>query len=147
MRIAIGADHRGYAMKLHLKQNFVMHADHVVDWIDVGCANDTYCDYPPYAIDVAELLQNKEVDRGVLICGSGVGMSIAANRYFGIYAGLVWNNDTARLARQHDNVNVLVLPSDFVSNEDALQMVHIWLNAEFLGDTYQKRLTMIDEIG
>jgi ribose 5-phosphate isomerase B len=145
MRIAIGADHRGYIIKTYLKENEELYNTHI-DWIDVGCSNGDYCDYPPYAIDVAQLIQNKEVDLGILICGTGIGMAITANRFINVYAGLVCNVDAARLARQHDNVNVLVLPADFISNEDASQMVSAWMSAEFLAGKYQNRLDMIDAI-
>ena len=146
MRIAIGADHRGYEMKKYIKDHEKIHEGRVVEWVDVGCNNGDYCDYPPYAIDVAKMIQDKQVDLGVLICGTGIGMDITANRFKGIYAGLVCNIEGARLARQHDNVNVLVLPSDFVSNDEGVYILRAWMDAEFLEGKYQKRLDMIDAI-
>ena len=127
MRIAVGADHRGFAMKAHLQDTLAKHDGSSIEWVDVGCMNDQYCDYPIYAMEVAKLMRDGAVDHGILICATGIGMDITANRFSGIYAGLAWNSEVARLAREHDNVNVLVLPSDFVSNDQAVAMIQAWL--------------------
>ncbi|MDP3888986.1 MAG: RpiB/LacA/LacB family sugar-phosphate isomerase, partial [bacterium] len=103
-------------------------------------------DYPLFACVVAQMIQKKEVDRGILICGSGIGMAVAANRFKGVYAGLVWNEEIARVSRKHDKVNVLVLPSDFISPQEAVILVNAWLETEFLGGRYQDRIHMIDDI-
>lgn len=144
MRIAIGTDHRGLQIKKYFMQNFTEHAGNAIEWVDVGCNNELYCDYPLYAIEVAQLIRTNKLDHGVLICGSGIGMAIAANRFTGVLAGLVWNEEVARLAREHDNVNVLVLPSDFIDESQAHKMVDAWLSAKFLGGKYQTRIDMID---
>ena len=81
-----------------------------------------------------------------LLCGSGVGIAIAANRFPGIYAALVWNETTAHLSKEHDNANVLVLPANFISSHEAIQMLHAWLGATFLGGRYEKRLMMIEAL-
>lgn len=144
MKIAIGTDHRGFHMKLLLKEQLRTFKEQPIEWLDAGCFTAQRCDYPEFAVKVCQEVLKGTADCGVLICGSGVGMSIAANRFSGIYAALVWHEETAKLAKEHDGANVLVLPSDFVSTHDALAMVRAWLNASFLGGRYQARLTMID---
>jgi len=145
MKIAIGADHRGFHFKQIMMQDYgkPTYGRHV-DWLDAGCFTAERCDYPEFAKKVVQEIKKGEANLGILICGSGVGMAIAANRYPGIYAALVWNETTAHLAREHDGANILVIPADFVSSHDALRMVHAWLEAKFLAERYQKRLEMID---
>jgi ribose 5-phosphate isomerase B len=143
--IAIGSDHRGYAMKEFLKKNTTI-AEVAIEWLDVGAHNDKRSDYPPFAIAAAKELQEKRADYGILICGSGIGMAITANRYPGVYAGLAWNEETARLAKEHDNANVLVLPSDYIDNDEGLKMVKAWINAEFNRGRYARRIEIIDAI-
>lgn len=142
MKISIGADHRGYALKELLKTNFPE-----IEWLDVGTDNgDDRVDYPVFARSVCENITSGTTDRGILVCGSGVGVSIAANRFKKIYAALCWSPEVAKMARLHDNSNVLVLPADFLSEQDAIEIVKVWLQAEFLGGRYQERLDMIDLI-
>ena len=137
MKIIIGSDHRGYDFKEAIKNKF-----DVYEWIDVGTDSaDKRVDYPVFAKKACEILGP---DRGILICGSGVGISIAANRFPGIYAALCWSPDVARAAREHDNANVLVLPSDFIDVPEAISIVEVWIQTEFLGGRYQDRLDMID---
>lgn len=141
MNIAIGADHRGFAYKTAImKKGFKD-----ITWIDEGTFDDTRTDYPLFAQKVAQRLVNREAQRGILICGSGVGMAMAANRYQGIYAAVVWNTEIARVSRTDDNSNVLVIPSDFVSLDVALAMISVWLSTEFLEGRYQQRISMIDQ--
>jgi ribose 5-phosphate isomerase B len=139
MRIAIGTDHRGFMHKEYIKR-----ALPTVNWLDVGCFSTDRCDYPPFAQEVVHALRTKTADLGVLLCGSGIGMSIAANRFSGIYAGLVWNTEVARMAREDDNVNILVLPSDLLGKEEAVTCITAWLEATFKGGRYQERLEMMD---
>jgi ribose 5-phosphate isomerase B len=143
MKIAIGSDHRGFEQKNIILAYFAESLDY--QFIDVGTESNKRTDYPPFAQRVAHLVQQEEVDAGVLLCGSGIGMAIAANRYSSIFAGVVWNQEIARLAREHDNVNVLVLPSDFVANDKVVPIVNAWLQASFFEGQYEKRLEMIDE--
>lgn len=140
MIIAIGSDHRGLDLKMYLQQVFPEH-----EWLDVGAHDAQRSDYPGFAFDVCQELIEGRAERGILICGSGIGMSIAANRVRGIYAALCWNEEIARLACEHDGANVLVLPSDFITPEQAKAMVVAWLNATFRGGRYQERLERIDE--
>src|SRR3972149_11533832 len=114
MKICIGSDHRGYALK-----KFMMHALPAFEWSDVGSHSAERTDDPLYAQYVCKKVVSGAADFGVLICGSGVGMTIAANRFKGIYAALCWNEDVACVARQDDGTNILVLPSDFVTKEQA----------------------------
>ncbi len=143
--IAIGADHRGYRYKMSLINRFKLEG-HTINWIDVGTYDETRTDYPKYAQLVCEKIQSGEAQYGILICGTGAGMAIVANRYKGIYAAVVWNEQAATLSKQYDNVNVLVIPSDFVTEDEAHEMVRAWFSASFLEGRYQKRITMIDEM-
>lgn len=143
INIVVGADHRGYAMKEYLKQT-QLSTIYNLEWVDVGAYNDERSDYPFFAQEVAKLIVAGKASLGILLCGTGIGMAIAANRFKGIYAGLVWNEEVARLSKEDDNVNVLVLPSDFVSLNDAEKMVNVWLHASFKGEEYRERLCMID---
>ncbi len=144
--IAIGVDHRGIMLKDFLLEHKMRHEGEDIRWIDVGCENRSYCDYPEFAALACEQVLSGVAQRAVLICGTGVGMAIMANRFAGIYAALVWNEELARLAIEHDKVNVLVLPADYVESEQAASMIDAWLSAEFLGGKYQRRIDMIDAI-
>jgi ribose 5-phosphate isomerase B len=143
IRIAIGGDHRGYTMK----EFFIEHkalGHYAIAWSDVGAYNQERSDYPIYAKAVCDQLISKTADYGILLCGTGVGMVITANRFARIYAGLAWSAEIARLSKEDDNINVLVLPSDYISNEQALSIAQAWLLAEFKGERYAQRLAMID---
>lgn len=137
--IAIGADHRGYEYKQLLKEQL---SNYTI--IDVGTDSKERCDFPVPAQAVCQAIQDGKAEYGILLCGSGIGMSIAANRFSGIYAALVWNVQLATLAKQHDNANILVIPADFVSIQEAQKMVQAWLETKFLGDRYQQRIDLID---
>ena len=143
MKIAIGADHQGFDQKEFIKNNMSL----PVEWVDVGTTDTQRTDYPKYAKRVAELIQKKEVDYGILLCATGIGMAIAANRFAGIYAGLVWNEEIALLAKEDDNVNVLVIPSAFVSTDRLIPIITGWIEADFKGARYQERLNTIDQWG
>lgn len=139
MKIAIGADHRGFLHKEFIKKHISS-----VEWVDVGTHNQDRTDYPIFSDKVVNLMLTHEVDLGVLICASGGGMAIAANRHKNIYAVVAWNCEVARQCKQEDNANVLVLPSDFISCEDAVAMIQEWLAQEFKGGRYAERIAMID---
>ena len=142
--IAIGSDHRGFKIKELLKNNYQIE-NIQVEWKDVGCFSAERCDYPPFAQQVAELILNKEADFGVLLCGSGIGMAIAANRFKHIYAGLVWNELSARLARSDDNINIVSLPTDFIDYNQALKIIGVCVTTAFKGGRYAERLSLIDK--
>jgi ribose 5-phosphate isomerase B len=141
--IAIGVDHRGFELKKYLVQQSRIGAFDVV-WYDVGTSEARRTDYPLYVEPVCSLIKDKIVDFGVLACGTGIGMTIAANRFKGIYAGLVWNETIARLAKEDDNVNVLVLPADFIDQAQGLIIIEAWLSAKFKGGRYAQRIALID---
>jgi len=142
MKIVIGADHRGFNHKEYIKQHITL-----IQWIDVGAFNTKRSDYPIFSHAVCKMiLQGEGVDLGVLICGTGVGMAITANRYKNIYAALAWNKEIARQSREHDNANIIVLPSDYVSVEQAVAMVNAWREVSFIGGRYAERIKMIDEM-
>jgi ribose 5-phosphate isomerase B len=146
MKLVIGSDHRGFHFKLVLQEQIKEFNGTPIEWLDAGAFDAERTDYPIYAAKVCEEILEGNADAGILICGSGIGMSIAANRFKGIYAGLAWNETSAHLAKEHDGSNVLVLPSDFISLHDAVSMVHAWMGAKFLGGRYEKRLEMIDKL-
>lgn len=146
LKIAIGADHRGVDHKQTIQKG-VSDELQRIEWIDVGTHTKERVDYPIFAHDVALLIQSKKAHLGILLCGSGNGMVIAANRFKNIYAALAWNEITAARAREEDNANILSLPTDFVNPEEAVQLTIVWLNAQFLGDRYEKRIKMIDTWG
>jgi ribose 5-phosphate isomerase B len=139
MKIAIGTDHRGF-----LHKEFITQHMHHIEWIDVGTYDQERTDYPLFADKVVHLMHTKVVDYGILLCASGGGMAIAANRHRNIYAVVAWNEEIARQCKQEDNANILVLPSDFVSHEDAVMMIQQWLAQEFKGGRYAERINMID---
>jgi len=139
MRIAIGADHRGFELKEFVKEHFGE-----ITFNDIGAFNKERSDYPEFTLKVCVEILQCSADLGILICGTGIGMSIAANRFSGIYAGVAWNEEIAKLNREHDNSNILILPADFVTKENAIKIIKIWLDTEFLGGRHKERLEMID---
>jgi len=140
MKIVIGADHRGFLHKEFIKKHITS-----IEWIDVGTHNQDRVDYPIFSDKVVNAILANEVDLGVLLCASGGGMAIAANRHEAIYAVVAWNSEVARRCKQEDNANILVLPSDFISCDEAIVMINEWLAQEFKGGRYAERLTMIDK--
>lgn len=140
MKIGIGADHRGFLHKEFIKKHMPS-----IEWIDVGTLNQDRTDYPIFSDKVVDLMLAHIVDFGVLICGTGGGMAIAANRYKNIYAVVAWNDEVAQRCKQEDNANVLVLPSDFISCEHAVVIINLWLTQTFKGGRYAERIAMIDE--
>ncbi|MBJ2174118.1 ribose 5-phosphate isomerase B [Aureibaculum algae] len=140
MKIAIGNDHAGTdykkAIVKHLEEN-----GHTV--INFGTDTDDSVDYPDFVHPVANAVENKEVDFGITICGSGNGAQIAANKHQGIRAALCWNNELVALARQHNDANILSIPARFVSVHQAINFVDIFLNMDFEGGRHQTRVDKI----
>lgn len=143
MLLAISADHRGYNLKRYLI-NATHEGVHSLTWEDFGTDSDERTDYPLFVEPVVNAIINGNADYGILICGSGVGMSIVANRHQGVRAALAWNKSVAQQAKEHDNANILVLPADYITDEEALEMVAAWLNARFREGRYAARLAMFD---
>lgn len=147
MKIFIGSDHNGFAFKQQLTAYLRRSGYEVVDEGDKK--PDPADDFPQFASRVvtALLAGNDDESRGILICSSGQGMCMAANRYKGIRASLCWNADEARAARNDDDSNVLCLPSRFISQEQAQTIVHAWLNTSFAGATrFKRRIRELDEL-
>jgi ribose 5-phosphate isomerase B len=141
--IVIGSDHRGRALKDFL----VLHdeiGDVNITWLDVGTHTIERTDYPQYAHDAVDVIRTGDAELGILLCGTGVGMSIAANRYPYIYAALAWNQEIAHRAREEDNANILVLPADYVDAADAVGIVYAWLHTTFQEGRYRYRLDQVD---
>ena len=145
MKLYLGADHRGYELKNQLRE-YLFHHKHDVE--DVGPPTlDEDDDYPKYAYLVATKVLGEEDGAGILICGSGQGMAIAANRIGGIRAAIAWNEDTARTAKADDNANVLVLPADFTDPEEAPRLVELWLGTKFSADPkYHRRVDELEDL-
>jgi ribose 5-phosphate isomerase B len=140
MKIILGNDHAGYRLKEQLK-NELQSAGHEVH--DVGAYSEDSVDYPDFAHQVAEKIELKEGEVGILICGSGNGVAMAANKHNGVRAALAWLPEIASLARQHNNANVLCLPARFISNEEAKDIVDAYLAAEFEGGRHERRVEKI----
>lgn len=143
MRLAIGSDFVGYALKEGLKSFLAQRGIEVVDY---GTDSEEPCDYPIFARRVAEAVARGECDRGILVCGTGIGMSIAANKVRGVRCALCHDIFTARLARQHNDANILALGARVVSLPHAEQIVAAWLDEEYEGGRHDPRLQMIAEM-
>lgn len=141
MRIAIGSDHAGLALKRALLENGL--GDHQV--VDVGTYTPESTDYPIYAFRVARLVAKGEADLGVLICGTGIGMAMAASRVPGIRAALCTTEYMARMARAHNDANVLCLGGRVLGPDQALAILEVFLATEFVGGRHERRVRMIEE--
>ena len=135
-KIFIASDHAGYEMKTKLKDNFS-------SFIDLGTNSIDSVDYPDFAHKLTSEVLKNVGSLGILICGTGVGMSIAANRSKGIRAGLVNNVEVARLVRQHNDANVLVIPGRFMEDEEAKNCVQTFIDTEFEAGRHKKRVEKI----
>ncbi|WP_061994089.1 ribose 5-phosphate isomerase B [Clostridium sp. ATCC 25772] len=143
MRIALGSDHGG----LNLKKEIILHLEKKGYEIkDFGTYTEDSCDYPDFALQVAESVVKKEFDFGILICGTGIGISITANKVPGIRAALCSDTFSAHATREHNNANILALGERVVGKGLALDIVDTFLNAEFQGDRHQKRIDKITKI-
>ncbi len=140
MRIALGADHAGVALKDRIKRAL---GDRGVGYEDLGTDSDERVDYPDYARRVAEGVASGAFDRGILFCGSGIGMAIAANKISGVRAAPVSDVDTARLSREHNDANVLTLAGRTLAADTALAIVDAFLTTAFAGGRHQRRLDKI----
>ncbi len=143
MTISIASDHAGFEFK-RLILAYLSEKD--IEYIDYGTTNNDSVDYPDYAIKVAESVSREEIDRGILICGTGIGMSIVANKFHGVRAALCHDAETAEASRQHNDANILVLGGRVLDEQVALSIVEIWLKTEFSGGRHQKRLEKIKEL-
>ena len=140
--IAIASDHAGYKLKQYLIDN--LGEEIIVK--DFGTDSQESCDFPDFASEVANFVLNNKNYRGILICGSGVGMSIAANKIKGIRASNVTNEETAIQSVEHNNVNILCLGSNYMNNQEAVNIISKFLDAQFLNEErYQRRINKLED--
>jgi ribose 5-phosphate isomerase B len=143
MRIAIGSDHRGYHLKEKLI-SFLKSKGHELD--DVGTTATESVDYPDYAALVAKKVSDKLVDRGILICGTGIGMAITANKFPNVRAAPVTDEITAEISRRHNDLNVLCLSADMLSPRTVERMLEVWIDTEFEAGRHSRRVQKIHDI-
>jgi len=143
MRIALASDHAGYAEKERLK---ALLADLGVDFEDLGTGSEESVDYPDYARKVAEQVAQGQVEQGLLVCGSGAGMAITANKVPGVRAAVAWSEETARLARQHNDANVLAIGARTTPPADIPNIVRAWFSTDFEGGRHAERVQKITAV-
>lgn len=143
MKIALASDHAGFAVKEELKPLLEELGQQVED---LGTVSEESVDYPDYARKVAEAVSRGEVDQGLLVCGSGIGMAISANKVDGVRAALAWNEETARLARQHNDANVLAIGARTTPKDEIPKIIRAWLDAEFEGGRHERRIEKIRDL-
>ena len=144
MKLAIGADHGGFELKNEIV-GFLKKIGKI-EVIDFGTAGPDSVDYPDFGKKVSEAVSNGQADRGILICGTGIGMSIVANRYPKIRAALCHDHFTAKMSRQHNDSNILVMGERVIGRGVACEIVQTWLDTEFEGGRHQLRLDKIGKI-
>ena len=146
MKLAIGSDHAGFEMRNALV-SWLRTSDggkHQV--LDLGCGSPESCDYPDFAAAVARAVSAKRVARGILICGTGIGMAMAANKVPGIRAAVAWTPEVAGLAAEHNKANVLCLPARFLSLKEAQHMIHNFIITPFGKGRHKRRVLKIDQL-
>jgi ribose 5-phosphate isomerase B len=140
MKIAIAADHAGFVLKEELRHKLMRDGHEVVDF---GTDSEESCDYPDFAQSVAREVAQRRCDRGILVCGTGIGMAMAANKVTGVRAAPAQYEEEVRLTREHNDANVLTLGARFVAPELAARMVDIFLDTEFVGGRHSRRIAKI----
>lgn len=143
MKIGIGSDHGGYNLKKQVKEFL---EEKGIEVSDFGTNSSDSVDYPDYAKKVAEAVANKEVERGIVICGTGIGISIAANKVKGIRCALCTDTYSARMSREHNNANMLALGERVTGVGLALDIVAAWIDTEFLAGRHEKRVNKISDM-
>ena len=143
MRIALASDHAGYAEKERLKEIL---SDLGVEFEDLGTGSEASVDYPDYARAVAEQVAAGRVEQGLLVCGSGTGMAITANKVPGVRAAVAWSEEVARLARQHNDANVLAIGARTTPPDDIPKIVRAWFSTDFDGGRHAARVAKISEV-
>jgi ribose 5-phosphate isomerase B len=140
MLIALASDHAGYSLK---QQVLAFLEEHGAQVKDFGCYSTDSCDYPDYAHPLADAVQKREVDYGIVICSTGNGITMTANKHQGVRAALCWEPRLAELARQHNNANVLGLPANFISAPIAIDIVRVFFQTDFEGGRHERRVNKI----
>ncbi|HNX23260.1 MAG TPA: ribose 5-phosphate isomerase B [Spirochaetota bacterium] len=141
MKIAIASDHAGFRLKNILKKHFVEY-----EFIDVGTHTEESCDYPDYAVLAAEKVVSGEAEAGIVICGTGIGISIAANKVKGARAALCCNEFMAEMSRRHNDANILALGARVIGDDLAIRIADVWIKASFEGGRHEKRVLKIGKI-
>jgi len=143
MKIAVGSDHRGFGVKQKVVE-LVRRLGHEV--VDLGTGNEDAVDYPDFAYRVGSAISEQQVDRGILICGTGIGMSMAANKIRGVRAALCHDDVTAEMSRRHNDANVMCLSADLLGDRIIERMIQIWLSTQFEGGRHARRVDKITKI-
>lgn len=141
--IAIGSDHGGYRLKEEIKKYL---EEKEIEYIDCGTFNEESVDYPEIAKTVALEVQNGQCDKGIIICRSGIGMSMVANKFKGIRCAKCNDEQEAKFSRMHNNANMLALGADYMDSNKAVRIVRTWIATEFDGGRHEQRLKIIEEI-
>ena len=142
MNILLANDHAGTSLKNEIKKVLEKKGYNVTN---LGCDTEESVDYPDFAHPLAEKVSNNDNLKGIIICGSGIGVSMSANKHKGVRSALCWNKETAKLARSHNNANVLSLPARFLAKKEAIEIVETFLNTDFEGGRHKKRVDKINK--
>lgn len=143
-KIALGSDHAGFELKSFLIKIF---NEEGYSYTDFGTYSTESVDYPDFAHKVGKAVNNGEVSRGIVVCGSGNGVCMTVNKYPGVRGALCWNSEQAELTRRHNNANILCLPGRFIDFNEAIKAVKLFLNTEFEGGRHTARVEKINKIG
>ncbi len=140
--IALASDHAGFELKEYIKKYLV---DNNYDILDLGTSSTSPVDYPIYAKKAANAVADGQCDRGIVCCGTGIGVSIAANKVEGIRCALVTDEFTAGMSKRHNNANMIALGARVIDTDTAIKLVDLWLNGEFEGGRHQRRIDLIED--
>ena len=141
MKILIGNDHAGYSLKLSIIKNL----EDKYEFFDRGSYSNESVDYPDYASIIAKEIISEKGDLGILICGTGNGVCMTANKFKGIRAVICWNEEIAKLAKQHNNANIICIPSRFIKVEEAIKIIESFILEKFEGGRHERRIKKINE--
>ena len=142
-RICLGSDHAGFEIKDYIKSYLQNQTEHKLDINDLGCYSEERVDYPDFAHKVASQISEGKADLGILVCGSGNGISMSANKWEDIRCALCWNSEITEMARLHNDANILSLPGIYITKEEAIEFVEIFLNTGFEGGRHSDRISKI----
>ena len=143
MKIGIGSDHGGFELKEHIKKFL---EEQGVEYVDYGTKTLDSVDYPEYGLKVAEAVKNGECDKGIVVCGTGIGISISCNKVPGIRCALCGDTYSARMSIEHNNANILALGGRVVGKDLATEIVSVWLKAQFQAGRHERRINKISDI-